>query len=269
MAVPLAVGLYAMLYIGFQDVYEVFGITPEQAGLEQATIFARLLSTLVQVFLWLLPLTGFVAGVCWLINKATRGAIGRGISAVREIPWVAAAVAAVLSGAGYWAYFLVNGTLDVDAGTALFLAAIVAVFGLLIPYRMMRRTSPGRAGTKVLTGVLVGMGVGFFLNIMMVAGAHDIYVNGNGNEFLKVVGFKNQWATVHDGDNKPVLKDGDRALVLGEMEGAYVLYNCGTQETVRRPVEATLLGQIELDPDFSNGGKDKVEPCGYAKEEGQ
>ncbi|WP_214321422.1 hypothetical protein [Nonomuraea sediminis] len=268
-AVPLAVGLYAMLYIGYQDVYEVFGITPEQAGLEQATVFARLLSTLVQVFLWLLPCVGFVVGVGWLINKVTRGAAGRMINTLRELPWVAATFAALLSAAGYWAYFVVNGAPDLDANTALLLAAIVALFGLFIPYRMMRRTSTGRAGTKVLTGVLVGMGLGFFLNIMMVQGAHDIYVNGNGNEFLKIVGFKNQWATVHDGDNKPVLKDDDRALVLGEMEGAYVLYNCGTQETVRRPVEATLLGQIELDPDFSNGGKDKVEPCGYATEEGQ
>lgn len=271
-AVPLAVGLYAMLYLGFQSVYEVFGITPEQAGLDQATVFARLLGTLVRVFLWLLPFAGFLAALGWLLNKATRGALSRVSDAAREKPWIAALAAAALSGAGYWAYFLVEGSFTAEAltgGDAAMLAAVVAIFGLLIPYRMMRRTSPGRAGSKVLTGVLVGVGLGFFLTLGMVAGASDIFTNGNGNAFLQMVGFKNQWAVVTDSDGKALDKNreaGDMLMLLGEQDGAYVFYDCGTQQTLRRAVEGTNLADIQLDPDFTDGGKHENPACGYALE---
>lgn len=265
--VPIAVALYAMLYLGIQNVYYVFGIPPEQAGLDQSTIFGRLIGTLVQLFLLLLPLLGLAVGVGWLLNLVTGGWAGKGLALVREKPWIAAAFAALLSGVAYWSYLGVMWDLS---GLPVTLAVVgVALFGLLVPYRLLRRRPNGRAGMKVLTGALVGMGLGFVLIGQMAEGANDIYTNGNGNVVLDLVGFQNQWATVHNGDDKPLLKDDDRMLVLGEKEGAYVFYNCGTQETLRRPIEATILGNIELDPDFSNGGADEVEPCGYANKEGE
>ncbi|MFI6323744.1 hypothetical protein ACIBG8_39885 [Nonomuraea sp. NPDC050556] len=266
-AVPVAVSLYAMLYLGIQEVYGVFGVTPEQAGMDQSTIFARLIGTLVQVFLILIPVIGVGVALSWLLNLVTKGAVGRLTGKLRENPWIAALVGAALSGFGYWVYLYIHGDFlgnELSLSGAGMQALLIAVVGLLIPYRVMRRKSGSRAGMKVMTGALFGVGLGFLVVVGMVAGAQDIHTNGNGNGFLDLVGFRNQWATVHDGDNKAVIKDDDRALVLGEKEGAYLLYNCGTMETVRRPIEATLLGQIELDPDFTNGGTQEVEPCGYA-----
>ncbi|MEV4897893.1 hypothetical protein AB0K48_52025, partial [Nonomuraea sp. NPDC055795] len=71
-AVPIAVGMYAMLYLGLAQVYMVFGITPEQAGLDQATIFGRLIGTLIQLFLVALPGVGLLVALGWLLNLATR-----------------------------------------------------------------------------------------------------------------------------------------------------------------------------------------------------
>jgi hypothetical protein len=270
-AVPIAVALYAMLYLGLQEVYAIFGITPEQAGLDQATIFARLVGTLVTIFLYLLPVVGIIVTLFWLADLLTKGATGRVTTWIREKPWIAAAIAALFSAVGYWAYLTINTAedLDIDYGAAVLPALLIAGVGLLVPYRVMRRRGSTRAGMKVVTGALVGVGLGFMLVIQMLVGAVDIFVNGNGNAFLDLVGFKNQWVTVHDGDGKAVVKDGDRVLMLGEKEGAYVYYNCGDQVTYRRPVEATVLGDFEIDPDFTNGGTEEPQACGYALPEEQ
>ncbi|MFI6498982.1 hypothetical protein [Nonomuraea typhae] len=264
-AVPLAVGLYAMLYLGYQNLYSIFNITPEQAGLDQATIFARLLGTIVQVFLLLTPVVGLLVGLGWLLNKATGGVVGQGVDQLRERPWIAAAAAAVFAIGGYTAYFFVMGVpflIDEPSEIqSLLIAVPVVLAGLLIPFRMMRRNRVGRAGTKVLSGVLLGIGLGFVLNYFMVVGAVDIHNNGNGNPILERVGFKNQWTRVMDGDGKKLM-EGDPMMLLGEKEGAYVLYDCGAMKTIRRSIEGTILDKIELDPDFS-----EMEPCGYRLEE--
>lgn len=41
--VPLGVTLYVLLYMGYQGMYAIFGITPEQAGV----LLGRLLGTLL------------------------------------------------------------------------------------------------------------------------------------------------------------------------------------------------------------------------------
>ncbi|MEU0567134.1 hypothetical protein ABZ297_17340 [Nonomuraea sp. NPDC005983] len=263
-ALPLAVALYAVLYIGLQNVYYVFGITPEQAGLDQATIFARLISTLVTVLLGLIPVVGAIVGLGWLVNLVLGGRAARAVDRLREKPWLAAVIGVLASSLAYWGYLKV--VQGVSAGAAVFTALGIAVFGLLVPYRLLRRRPSGRAGMKVLTGALVGLGLGFLLAGQMVQGALDIYENGNGNYVLDLVGVKNQWATVQDGDGKPLDKEreGDRMMLLGEEEGTYVFYDCGMAETIRRPVEATTLNAIELDPDFTEGGTQKPVKCGYA-----
>lgn len=263
-ALPLAVALYAVLYIGLQNVYYVFGITPEQAGLDQATIFARLIGTLVTVFLVLIPVVGTIVALSWLVNLVTKGGAGRTLDRLRERPWLAAVIGALASSLAYWGFL--NVFRDVSGVVALFTALGVAVFGLLVPYRLLRGRPSGRAGMKVLTGALVGLGLGFLLAGQMIQGAHDIFENGNGNFVLDLVGVKNQWATVSDGDGKPLDKEreGDRLMFLGEKEGAYVFYDCGKVETIRRPVEATTLSLIELDPDFTEGGTQKPVKCGYS-----
>ncbi|MFI9552851.1 hypothetical protein [Nonomuraea endophytica] len=268
-AVPIAVGMYAMLYLGLTQVYMVFGITPEQAGLDQATIFGRLIGTLIQLFLMALPGVGLLVALGWLLNLATRDSAGRLVHRLREQPWIAATVGALISVVAYWAFF---GMLwDLSGGTLLVAVALVAIFGLLVPFRLMRRRKTGRAGMKVLTGALFGIGLGLMLVAQMIQGAVDIADNGNGNALLQTVGFQNQWATVGDGDGKPLHKDNpeERFLLLGEKEGAYVLYDCGKQETFRRSVEGTTLGMIEFDPDFSDPETGEVKACGYALEDAE
>jgi hypothetical protein len=137
---------------------------------------------------------------------------------------------------------------------------VVALFGYLIPYRLLRLRPSGRAGMRVLTSALVGIGLGFVLVGWMTEGAEDVYEHGNGNIVLTLAGFPNQWATVSDGDGK-VLTPEDRWLVLGQDGGSYTFYDCGKMATVRRPIEATILTEIVLDPDFSEGGTENSAPA--------
>ncbi|MGN9784146.1 hypothetical protein ACTMTF_22110 [Nonomuraea sp. ZG12] len=257
--VPVAVGLYALLHLGFQSVYDTFGITPEQAGIDQSTILGRLIATLILLVLVLLPLAGMVVGVGWLLNVITRGWAGRMLDRGRERPWLAATVGALLSGTAYWGLLTMVG---ITGTPVLITIVVVALFGYLIPYRLLRRRPSGRAGMRVLISALVGIGLGFVLVGWMTEGAEDIYEHGNGNIVLTLAGFPNQWATVSDGDGK-VLTPDDRWLVLGQDGGSYTFYDCGKMATVRRPIEATILTEVVLDPDFSEGGTEKVEDCGY------
>ncbi|PZG19037.1 hypothetical protein [Nonomuraea aridisoli] len=71
MVVPVAVAVYALLYMGFESVYDTFGVTPDQAGITQTTIFGHLISTPVLVFLALLPLLGLAIGLCWAVDRIT------------------------------------------------------------------------------------------------------------------------------------------------------------------------------------------------------
>ncbi|WP_219517990.1 hypothetical protein [Nonomuraea ceibae] len=138
----------------------------------------------------------------------------------------------------------------------------VALLGFLVPYRLLRARPAGRAGMRVLTSAFVGIGLGFVLVGWMTDGAEDIHANGNGNLVLQLAGFPNQWAAVRDGDGKPVSRE--RWLVLGQDAGSYVFYDCGRMTTVRRPVEGTILTDVELDPDFTAGGTRPARRCGHA-----
>ncbi|MFD1935565.1 hypothetical protein ACFSKW_29255 [Nonomuraea mangrovi] len=56
--VPIAVALYAVLYIGIEQMYGVFGVNPQQVGVDQAVLFGRMMSTLVLLLLIAAPLLG-------------------------------------------------------------------------------------------------------------------------------------------------------------------------------------------------------------------
>ncbi|MGW0802331.1 hypothetical protein [Nonomuraea sp. NPDC002799] len=252
--VPVAVAVYGLLYMGFESVYDTFGITPEQAGLTQASIFAHLVSTLVLLFLVLLPLLGLAVGAGWLVDRVTRGAAGRAYRWSRETPWLAAAVAAGLSGIAYWGLL---GVVDVTGTPVLITVVLLGLFCLLVPYRLLRGQPTGRAISRVLTASLVGMGLGFVLVGWMTQAAEDVHDHGSGSLVLELTGFQNQWAKVADVDGKAV-SHGERWLVLGQDGGAYVFYDCADAETVRRPIEATILTRIELDPEDVS-----ARPCGW------
>ncbi|MFI6735863.1 hypothetical protein ACIBI9_23320 [Nonomuraea sp. NPDC050451] len=249
--VPITVALYAVLYIGVEQMYAVFGVNPQQVGVDQSVLLGRLTSTLVLLLLIAIPLLGVIAGLAWLIDKLTGGAAHRLYQGVRKRPWIAATVAALWCGATYWGVFRLFGTLD------LFVMVVVAVglgaLAFLVPFRLLRRKPVGRAGTKVIVGGLTGVGLGFLLILSLIEGAIDVQETGQASELLNAVGFQDQWTVVKSAEDDKPLYDGRWMMLLGESDGTYVLYDCDKLETFRRPMETTNLSQIQLDPERRAG----------------
>ncbi|MEU0478129.1 hypothetical protein ABZ260_02945 [Streptosporangium sp. NPDC006013] len=260
--VPIGVALYAVLYLGVQSMYEVFQVTPEQAGIDQSVLLGRLMGTLILLLLVALPLLGIVVGVIWLADKVTFGTVGKLMNAVRRRPWLIAAIAALWSGATYW------GLLEVLGGADLAVKVVVAVglgvLAFLVPFRLLRRKPAGRAGMKVLIGALSGLGVGFLLILQMINGAVEVQETGKANDLLPLVGFQDQWAVLRSAENDKPLYESRWMMLLGESNGAYVLYDCDKMETVRRSMDKTILESIQLNPEREEGFK-----CGGLAEETQ
>ncbi|MDP9862556.1 MULTISPECIES: hypothetical protein [Streptosporangium] len=249
--VPIAVALYAVLYIGIEQMYAVFGVNPQQVGVDQSVLLGRMTSTLVLLLLVAMPLLGVVVGVGWLIDKMTGGAASRLVRKLRERPWIAAALAALWCGATYWGVLRLFG--DPDLFAMVVIAVGLGVLAFLIPFRLLRRKPIGRAGTKVIVGGMTGVGLGFLLILGLVEGAVDVQNSGQANELLNAVGFQDQWAVIKSAEDDKPLYDGRWMMLLGESDGTYVLYDCDKLETLRRPMETTNLGQIQLDPEREKG----------------
>lgn len=247
--------LYAVLYIGIEQMYAVFGVSPQQVGVDQAVLLGRMTSTLV-LLLVAVPMLGVVVGLGWLADKITRGAAGRLVRKIRERSWIAAVLAALWCGATYWGIFRLFGELDLFA--MVIVAVGLGVLAFLVPFRLLRRKPVGRAGTKVIVGGMTGVGLDFLLILGLIEGAIEVQESGQANELLNAVGFQDQWAVLKSADDDKSLYGGRWMMLLGESEGTYVLYDCDKLETLRRPMETTNLGRIELDParevGFSCGG---------------
>jgi hypothetical protein len=260
---PVGVALYAVLYIGVEEVYGVFGISPQQAGIDQAVLFGRLSGALVLLLLVGLPTLGLIVGLMWLLDKITGGAMGWTVRAVRRRPWIAALVAALWCGATYWGFFSVFAELDLTV--MLVIAVGIGVLTFLVPFRLLRRKPVGRAGMKLLVGGLTGLGLGFLLIIQLVTAAVEAHDTGRSSLLLDAVGFQNQWTSLKNPEDDKDLYDGRRMMLLGESEGTYVLYDCDKLETIRRPIEATNLAAVELAPeqpeDYTCGGLTEQAPA--------
>ncbi|MCK2212291.1 hypothetical protein MF672_000535 [Actinomadura sp. ATCC 31491] len=249
--VPIGVALYAVLYLGVEQMYGIFGINPEQAGIDQSVLLGRLFGTLVLMALIALPAFGLLVGFLWLADRLTRGALGRLFDAVRRRPWIAALAAALWCGATYWGLF--NLVTDLTLGLMVVVAVGLGVLAFLVPFRLLRRRPVGRAATKVLIGALTGIGAGFLLILAMMQGAVEVQETGQANELISYVGFQDQWAVLRDAENDKPLYDGRWMMLLGESDGTYVFYDCDKQETFRRPMETTNLSGIQLDPAREKG----------------
>ncbi|MCK2220976.1 hypothetical protein MF672_045305 [Actinomadura sp. ATCC 31491] len=249
--VPVGVALYAVLYLGMEQVYWVFGINPQQAGIDQSVLLGRLLGTLILLLLSLIPALCVLVGLGWLIDRATRGGAGRLVGRLRERPWVVAALAALWSGATYWGLF--NLVADLTLGIMVAVAVGLGVLAFLVPFRLLRRRRVGRAGMKVLVAALTGLGLGFVLILSLIEGAVEVRDTGQASDLLGYVGFQDQWAVLRDAENDKPLYDGRWMMLLGESDGTYVFYDCDKQETFRRPMETTNLGDLRLDPDREPG----------------
>ncbi|MFB4279628.1 MULTISPECIES: hypothetical protein [unclassified Nonomuraea] len=249
--VPIGVTLYAVLYLGVEQMYGVFGINPQQVGIDQSVLLGRLMGTLILMLLILVPTLGLVVGFCWVADKLTGGALGRLLGAVRRRPWLSASIAALWSGGTYWGLFNIVG--DLDLTVMVVIAVGLGVLTFLVPFRLLRRKPVGRAATKVLVGALTGVGLGFLLIFAMVRGAIEVQETGQANELLGYVGFQDQWTVIKNAENDKPLYDGRWMMLLGESEGTYVFYDCDKLETFRRPIETTNLGEIQLEPEREKG----------------
>ncbi|TKK75873.1 hypothetical protein FDA94_38745 [Herbidospora galbida] len=248
---PIGVALYAVLYLGVEEIYGVFGINPQQAGIDQSVLFSRLMSTLVLVLLLGLPLLGLLVGLAWLVNVITLGAAGRAVGWVRARPWVAGLVAALWSGATYWGFY--NFFADLDLTIMVIIAVGLGMVTFLVPFQLLRRRPVGRAGLKVLVGGLTGLGLGFLLILNLSSAAQTMRDTGQANLLLSTVGFQDQWAILTNAEDDKPLYDGRWMMLLGESDGTYLLYDCDKQETFRRPMETTNLTQVQLDPEREEG----------------
>ncbi|MGS2642529.1 hypothetical protein [Streptosporangium sp. LJ11] len=258
--VPIGVALYAVLYLGVEQMYGVFNISPQQAGIDQSVLLGRLMGTLILLLLIVVPLLGLVVGLGWLVNKMTRGAIGRLTAAARQRPWIAALIAALWCGATYWGLLSLVGDLDIAAMVVV--AVGLGVLTFLVPFRLLRRKPVGRAGMKVLTGALTGIGLGFLLILQMITGAIEVQETGQANDLLPYVGFQDQWTVIKNAEDDKPLYEGRWMMLLGESEGTYVFYDCDKLDTFRRPIETTNLGSIQLQPEREAGYK-----CGTLAEQ--
>ncbi|GAA3591305.1 hypothetical protein GCM10022419_087600 [Nonomuraea rosea] len=249
--VPIAVTLYAVLYLGISEMYGVFGITAQQAGVDQSVLLGRLVGTLILLLLALIPALGLIVGLSWVADKLTGGALGRTVAGIRRRPWLAALIAALWCGMTYWGLF--NIFADLTLGIMVVIAAGLGVLTFLVPFRLMRRKPVGRAGTKVLVSALTSVGLGFLLILGMIEGAIEVQETGQANDLIGFVGFQDQWTVIKNAENDKPLYDGRWMMLLGESEGTYVFYDCDKLETFRRPMETTNLSTLQLDPDREEG----------------
>ncbi|WP_433514772.1 hypothetical protein ACQP2T_03620 [Nonomuraea sp. CA-143628] len=249
--VPVAVALYAVLYIGVEQMYAVFGVNPQQVGVDQSVLLGRMMSTLVLLLLVAIPLLGVLVGLGWLIDKMTGGLASRLFQRIRERPWIVATIAALWCGATYWGVFNLVG--DLDLFVMVVIAVGLGVLAFLIPFRLLRRKPVGRAGTKVIAGGLTGIGLGFLLILALIQGAIEVQETGQANDLLGYVGFQDQWTVLKSAEDDKTLYDGRWMMLLGESDGTYVLYDCDKLETFRRPMETTNLSRIQLDPERHDG----------------
>ncbi|MFG6193181.1 hypothetical protein [Nonomuraea sp. JJY05] len=252
--VPAGVTLYALLYMGFKEMYSVFGITPEQAGMDQSVLFGRLLGTLLPLILISALFIGLVIGLGWLLNLITRGWAGRLFQAVRARPWIVAVMAAIWAGLSYlgFLYYVYTAAGEHLGGGEVVFAIALGFLAYVVPFRLLRRRSIGRAGMKVLIGAFTGVGLGYLLIIQMVFGAVQVQETGQANTLLDSLGFQDQWARLQDSSGK-TLYDGRWMMLLGEFEGGYAFYDCDKLMTFRKFSESTILVDIQLDPDREKG----------------
>ncbi|GII92160.1 hypothetical protein Ssi02_23910 [Sinosporangium siamense] len=249
--VPLGVGLYALLYMGIEEMYAVFNVSPQQVGIDQSVLFSRLITTLVLLVLVLIPLVGMIVAAAWAVNKITFGRAARALDTVRRRPWTAAFLAALWCGATYAGAAAVFSPFDALGMAAV--AGALALVAFLVPFRLLRRRQMGRAGVKVVTGTLTGIGLGFVLILEMIKGAAGIQATGQGNTFLDFLGFQDQWVVLKDADTDRPLYNGRWMMLLGESVGTYVFYDCDKLETFRRPIEGTHLAHMQLQPEREEG----------------
>jgi hypothetical protein len=248
-AVPLAVGLYAMLYLSWAAVYGEFNVTPEQVGVDQSTMLARTVGALVLLILIGALLIGPLVALGYLLNKITFGWAARLARAVRARPWLAALIGALWCGVSYWGFL---SYLEVEAPSLagiVLVSAAIGVAAFLVPFRLLRRRPVGRAGMKLMMGTFTAIGLGFALMGWMENDARTLAATGRPGLLLDLLGFQDQWVSAEERESGKPLRDGARLMLLGETDGLFTFYDCAAGDTFRISKDATLIRALELSPE--------------------
>jgi hypothetical protein len=248
---PIGIALYAVLYVGVEQIYGYFGISPQQAGIDQAVLFGRLLFTVILLVVVAIPTIGVLVGLAWLLNVISRGLLLRGVTAVRRRPWIMGLVAGLWCGVTYLG--LVKVLADPDVVVMVVIAVGLGVLAFLVPFRLLRRRPVGRAGMKLVVLGLTGIGLGFLLIGSLVEATVEAQETGQVSDVLLLVGFQDQWTVLQDKEKGEPLYEGRPMLVLGESEGMFAIYDCDKLETFRRPSESVVLTQLQLAPEREEG----------------
>lgn len=256
LVMPLAIALYAVLYISMQYLYGTFGVNPEQAGIDQGVLFGRLLYTLVLLVLLALPVIGIYVSIRWLFQRITGDLHGALVRGMRANPWISAGVLAVVCVVLYWALMplLLNFVLGASGDNLalnLGLALLLGAVAFIVPMRMLSRSPVGRFTRRVICGALAGVTIGFSLAGTVSEEANLVATQGAESALLNAVGFQDQWVVVQRDDK--CLYDGATMLLLGTSEAGYALYDVGLQQAHFLPVgDNVTLDYVMMSP----GGAD-------------
>ena len=95
-ALPLLLGIYVLMSNALSEFYSVFGITLDQAGINQTVMLSRMATVIVLLIIAVVPLTCVAVTVVWLLNWTTGGRLRSVLRKTWQRPWGQALVVMLL-----------------------------------------------------------------------------------------------------------------------------------------------------------------------------
>lgn len=123
LALPVLLGLYVLVSIALGKFYGTFGITFDQAGINQTVLLSRMASVIVFLIIAAVVLTSIAVTCVWLTNRMTTGRLSRLLPDIWRRPACQALVVMTLVG---WYY------LDSRPSHLPWILGLIAVFLLTV-----------------------------------------------------------------------------------------------------------------------------------------
>lgn len=107
-ALPFLLGLYVIVSVMLTEFYRVFGITLDQAGINQTVLLSRMANVIVLLAIALVPLACVAVCIAWLVDRLTQGHLSTVIRAAWSRAWWQALLAMLLVGWFLAGYFVIG-----------------------------------------------------------------------------------------------------------------------------------------------------------------